>query len=100
MGLRPDVAAGEPPPETTRLRLYETSSPGSLGCAAPRVVALEFLRAEGFNDVQYVQKPRVEAARALASGETDMNATGFVGNYLVEMDAGGPIAILAGVHVG
>jgi hypothetical protein len=48
LGLRPEEAAAEPPPETPRLRLYKF--PGI--CLAPQYVAEGLLRAEGFTDVQ------------------------------------------------
>src|ERR1700675_1291855 len=51
LGLRPASAAAEPPPETTRIRLIR--SPDI--CLAPLYMAEEFLRSEGFTDVQYVQ---------------------------------------------
>ena len=100
LGMRSEHAAAEPPPETPRLRLYTSATPGPPGCAAPRIVVQEFLRSEGFTDVQYVPKVRADADRALASGEIDMNIAGFVGNYVVQMDVGGPIILLAGIHVG
>jgi NitT/TauT family transport system substrate-binding protein len=49
--------------------------------------------------VQYIQKGRVQANQALASGEIDL-AMGFVGNALIQVDAGEPIVTLSGIHVG
>ena len=40
----------EPPPETTRLRMFLSPSL----CVAPQFVAEELLQAEGFTDVTYV----------------------------------------------
>ena len=40
LGLRPDMAAGEPPPETTNLRIADP--PGGL-CIAPRYMADELI---------------------------------------------------------
>ena len=48
LGLRPEAIAAEPPPEITRLRLDQRPSI----CVAPQYLAEEFLRAEGFTDVQ------------------------------------------------
>ena len=45
------AAGGEPPLETTTLRL--SKFPGI--CVAPQYVADDLLRAEGFNDVRYVE---------------------------------------------
>ncbi len=52
LGLRTDLCAAEPPPETTKIRLVKIPSI----CRAPQYVAEEFLRGEGFTDVQYVRK--------------------------------------------
>jgi len=50
LGSRPVYA--EPPPETRKLKLIQIPSI----CQAPQYVAEEFLRSEGFTEVQYVQK--------------------------------------------
>jgi NitT/TauT family transport system substrate-binding protein len=63
-------------------------------------VAEELLRNEGFSDVQYVPKARADADRALGAGEVDINIAGFAGNFVVAIDAGAPILLLAGIHVG
>jgi len=47
LGSGPEVAAAEPPPETTRLRMVQI--PGI--CIAPVYVAEELLRAEGFTEL-------------------------------------------------
>jgi len=96
LGLRPDPAAAEPPPETTTLRLAQ----GSGACIAPQYVAEELFRSEGFTDVQYVRKAgRVQMNQAVASGEVSLTV-GSVGPHLIQMDAGDPIVLLAGIHVG
>jgi NitT/TauT family transport system substrate-binding protein len=91
---RPEHAAAEPPPETTTLRL--ALSPAV--CFAPQFVAKELLRSEGFTDVQYV---RAEGGpyRALAEHRADVNI-GLAGQFIIRIDAGDPILILAGTHVG
>jgi NitT/TauT family transport system substrate-binding protein len=89
-------AAAEPRPETTRLRLVRTTSI----CQAPQYVAEELLRAEGFSDIQYVPKATPgEIGTALASGEADINLH-FAGPLIQALDAGDPIVILSGSHVG
>jgi NitT/TauT family transport system substrate-binding protein len=96
-GMRPAAASAEPPPETTTLRLVQTPFGA---CIAPQYVAEELLRGEGFKDVQYVKKAgRVEANQAVASGEVPINV-GSVGPILTQVDAGDPIVILAGAHIG
>jgi NitT/TauT family transport system substrate-binding protein len=97
LGLKPESLAAEPPLETTTLRLART--PGDL-CQAPQHVAEQLLRDEGFTEVQYAKK---EGARefevALASGETNINMC-FVPDAVIRLDAGDPIVILAGGHIG
>lgn len=96
LGFRPEPAGGEAPPETTRLRLIKA---GSI-CQAPQYVAEDLLRTEGFSDVRYLPKEGPhEIADALVSGEADINMH-FSGPLLLRLDAGQPVAILAGVHVG
>ena len=97
-GLPVKRALAEPPPETTRIRLPHL--PGV--CLAPQVVAEDLLRAEGFTDVQYVrlQEPIMTAnMKALASGQTDLANT-YTTNTVLQVDAGDPVVLLAGVHVG
>ena len=89
-------ADAEPPPETPRLRLVKIPSI----CQAPQYVADELLRAEGFTDVQYVQKPGAGGiAEALASGEANIN-NHFVAPCVLRVEAGDPIVILGGLHIG
>jgi NitT/TauT family transport system substrate-binding protein len=97
LGLRSDALAAEPPPETTKLTLARSPT----ACWAPLYLAEELLRSEGFTDVQYVRssQPDPGAGKMLASGQADM-AMGFVGPRVLNLDAGEPIVILAGVHVG
>jgi len=97
LGLRPDVASAEPPPETTRLRLLKFPSL----CLAPQYVAEELLRAEGFSDVQYVEFPEegIAAYTRLGSGEIDISQ-GFIAPSVVHIDRGIPLVLLAGVHAG
>jgi NitT/TauT family transport system substrate-binding protein len=89
----------EPPPETTRLRLHKM--PGI--CIAPQYVAEEFLHLEGFTEVQYVDVEVTELTtaiyRRLASGAIDISMT-FAPLFIIQLDAGAPIVLLGGVHVG
>jgi NitT/TauT family transport system substrate-binding protein len=96
LGTRSGAVAAEPPPETTRLRLADTFAV----CISPIYVAEELLKAEGFTDVQWVKaEGRLGARKALASGAVDITAQ-FAGSFIVPVDAGEPIVILAGIHVG
>jgi NitT/TauT family transport system substrate-binding protein len=95
-GLDPrQGAAAEPPPETTRIRLAQI--PGI--CVAPQYVAEELLRGEGFTDVQYVKVGSGSMFKAFNAGEIDISMA-FVAPFILQVDAGNPIVLLAGVHVG
>jgi NitT/TauT family transport system substrate-binding protein len=96
MGLTPELAAAEPPPETSRLRIARVPSV----CRSPEWIAEELLRTEGFTDVQYVVNDGTLAVqRSLASGEVDLSGH-FAAPVILRLDAGDPIVILAGEHVG
>jgi NitT/TauT family transport system substrate-binding protein len=62
-------------------------------------VAEDLLQSEGFSDVQYVRMTGNLFTSALAAGEVDI-VLNFVGPLLIRVDAGDPIVILAGGHVG
>jgi NitT/TauT family transport system substrate-binding protein len=99
-GLSPATwAAGEPPPETTRLRLSRIPSI----CIAPQYVAGELLRAEGFTQIEYVgtamQGGGVPGAQVMGAGDVDF-AMNFAAPLVVALDMGVPISLLGGVHVG
>src|SRR5262245_59852288 len=89
----PNSLHAEPPPETTTVRLGKGSSP----CGAPVYAAEELLRDEGFNDIRYV--PTTSNFASVSSGEIDFG-THFVAPAIISMDKGGPITVVAGVHVG
>jgi NitT/TauT family transport system substrate-binding protein len=96
LGLRPGWGAAEPPPETTRIRLVRVPKI----CQAPQYVAEELLHSEGFAEVHYIHKEGTEGIEtALASGEADLNGH-FAAPLLLRLEAGDPIVILAGLHVG
>jgi NitT/TauT family transport system substrate-binding protein len=95
LGWPPGHASGEPPPETTRLRITQQPSI----CVAPQFIVTELLKAEGFTDIKYVKVPIAGVSKALASGEADVSMH-FVGPLVIELDAGAPITVLGGVHVG
>ncbi len=93
---RPQPVAAEPLLETTKVRLIR--SPDI--CLAPLYMAEELLRGEGFTDVQYVQGTGgQDDIKLAATGATDFIG-GFVGRHLAGLDAGDPIVILSGLHIG
>jgi NitT/TauT family transport system substrate-binding protein len=98
LGLRSELIAAEPPLETTKLRLSARRSPVPT-CHAAWYLAEEFLRSEGFTDVQYIPMGTVEAYKALASGEVHLGM-GFSAPLLINLDAGDAIVFLGGGHVG
>jgi NitT/TauT family transport system substrate-binding protein len=96
LGLVSEAIAAEPPPETKRLRMVQIPTI----CQAPQFVAEELLRGEGFTDLQFVRKQGTQGIEAaLAAGEADINMH-FAAPTLVRLDAGDPIVILAGGHIG
>ena len=96
LGLSSRVIAAQSKTETTRIRLIQI--PGI--CIAPMYVAESLLRDEGFTDVNFVKKPGTAFIySSLASAETDI-VMGFAPSFIMQLDAGDPVVILGGVHVG
>jgi NitT/TauT family transport system substrate-binding protein len=94
--LHAPAVAGEEPPEITSVRLAKI--PGI--CIAPQYVAEELLRGEGFADVRYVASSTgVGQSEAIANGSVDFSLN-FAAPLIIPMDAGAPITVVAGVHVG
>jgi NitT/TauT family transport system substrate-binding protein len=95
-GLQSEPFAAEPPPETTRIRLIRIPNT----CHAPQYLAEDLLRGEGFANVEYINRATsADVSPALAAGEADINMN-FSGPVLLNLDAGQPLVVLAGVHVG
>jgi NitT/TauT family transport system substrate-binding protein len=96
LSLHARPVAAEPPPETTRIRLVQI--PGI--CQAPQYVAEALLHGEGFTEVHYLPKAGTDGIEtALASGDADLNGH-FAAPSLLRLEAGDPIVILAGLHIG
>ena len=95
LGWPPGYASGEPPPETTRLKIPQWPSI----CVAPQYIVGELLKAEGFSDIEYVKLKVADPSKALASGDVDISLH-FVAPLIIQLDAGDPITLLGGVHVG
>jgi NitT/TauT family transport system substrate-binding protein len=82
--------------ETTTVRIAKTAGI----CVAPNYVADELLRAEGFTDIRYVETvPGAPSALAVGRGEIDFT-TNFSPPLIMAIDAGEPITIVGGEHVG
>jgi NitT/TauT family transport system substrate-binding protein len=96
LSLHPRSVAAEPPPETTRIRMADF---GTSICPVPQFIAEELLQSEGFTDVQYVKvSPGLDFTK-LVAGDVDFTMR-FVGSVIAQIDAGDPVLLLAGVHVG
>jgi NitT/TauT family transport system substrate-binding protein len=94
VGLPAAPAVGQPPPETTSLRLTRSTSI----CQAPQYIADALFEAEGFTDVRHIDATST-SDRPLISGEAQLG-TLFVGPLLLRLDEGAPLVILAGGHIG
>jgi NitT/TauT family transport system substrate-binding protein len=91
----PLALAAEGALETTTVRFVKPP----VDCIAPQYAAEELLRAEGFTDISYVDTSAAEVPEAIARGKGDFSL-GFALNHIKAIDAGAPIVVLAGVHVG
>ena len=97
IGLRPVPSGAEPPPETTRIRLVEQGGT----CQAPKYVAEDLLRAEGFTEVRYqdVGLNTSKRMKALSSGDADFDLM-FAPDLILAVDTAQALIVLAGSHVG
>jgi NitT/TauT family transport system substrate-binding protein len=91
----PRALAAEGSLETTTVRLSNDLAI----CEAPLDIAAELLRAEGFTDVRYVDTSADDLSAAIAQRKVDF-ALDFPVLFAPGIDAGQPITVLAGVHVG
>ncbi|MFB9982449.1 ABC transporter substrate-binding protein [Mesorhizobium kowhaii] len=92
--VQPSIAEGEPPPETTTIRLGKPSA----ACLAPLAIAEGFLHEEGFSEVRYLPQPMTGAAM-LTDGDVDFDMQSW-SDFLPLVDAGQPVTVLGGVQVG
>jgi NitT/TauT family transport system substrate-binding protein len=91
----PPASAVEGALETTTVRLRKTPTL----CQTPQYIADELLRAEGFTDIRYVELPGGSTSEPLAHGIVDFDSN-YASNFVKAIDAGEPITMLAGLHVG
>lgn len=100
LGLRPEVAAAEPPPETTSIRIvYDPEIP--ILCYGPQYVATGLLRGEGFTDISYTPYlgDGLNDAGVVGIGNADISAS-WVGDLVTVANSGGPVVGLSGMHIG
>jgi NitT/TauT family transport system substrate-binding protein len=82
--------------ETTTIKVPQFPSI----CVGAQYIAEELLQREGFTNVQYIkEKGSNDAYIDLASGKADISLA-FAGPLTIHIDAGEPIVMLAGAHVG
>ncbi len=98
IGLTPEPAFAEPPPETSTIRIDGSPHDPAL-CGAPTYYAEGLLRSEGFTNVQFVDIAPPDVPKALARNITDMTMAA-PGLLISAVDRGEPIVILGGVHIG
>jgi len=90
-----DSLAQEKLPEITTIRFAKNAGI----CIAPQYVADELLRAEGFAEIQYQFTPPAMVSAAIGRGELDFSLV-YAAAAIAAIDAGEPITIVGGVHVG
>ena len=96
------VVRAEPLPETRKIRLVLAETM----CLAPQYIAEEFLRAEGFEHIEYI--PIQSGSRAhtpiwipgmLAESIADMSMSAAPG-LIAAIDNGAPVTVIGGIHAG
>ena len=85
----------EAPLEIASIRIAKNSTI----CIAPQYIADDLLRAEGFTDIQYLERATAVLSAALGRGEVDFSLH-LSAPSIVAIDAGDRIALIAGVQVG
>lgn len=99
IGLSTVSDGAEGAPETTRIRLIRDRKFPVL-CYAPQYVAEQFLKLEGFTDIEYVSLGEDGSyAHALIDGTADLSAALGV-DWVLPIARGEPIVVLSGLHAG
>src|SRR6516162_2150279 len=81
--------------ETTTVRLPKVAGI----CVSPQYAAEELLRAEGFNDIRYVETPAAAVPEAIGRGRLDFGLN-YAPLLIPAIDAAESVTVLAGVHPG
>jgi NitT/TauT family transport system substrate-binding protein len=92
--------AAEPAPEITTIRIEKDPDT----CGAPTYVADDLLRAEGFQDIRFVEESPTDILKGdvsymLADGKVDIGMD-FPPYLIRQLDVGKPATALAGIHSG
>jgi NitT/TauT family transport system substrate-binding protein len=101
LSLYPEVAAAEPPPETTSISIVFDPTFAIL-CYGPQYVATELLKLEGFTDINYapyLEDEGASDARVVGVGNADIS-TSWVGDLLTAADFENTVVGLSGMHLG
>jgi len=94
--LRPVlISAAEGSPETTSVTLAKTPAL----CTAPQFIAEELLRAEGFNEIRYVETIAPDVPNAVGAGKVDFSMA-YASQFVAAIDVGEPVTLLGGIMVG
>jgi len=94
LGL-PRSASAEPPPETSRIRLVKNPAI----CLSPEYIAEEFLRLEGFSQIEYVETDVLYTIDILHDDRADFTVVSAP-DFLTWVEAGRSIVALSGIHGG
>ena len=84
------------PLETTSIRLWSVAN---VQCIAAQYMAEPFLREEGFTDVQYPRYAPKDLLEGVKNGAIDFGV-GYAAYWMPLIEAGVPLVMLGGVHVG
>ncbi len=88
--------AAERPPEVTSVSFDRED----VSCEAPKYLAEELLRAEGFTTVRYERYPyEGSPGEWIAQGESRW-VWALGGDLIADVDAGRPVTMVAGLHLG
>jgi NitT/TauT family transport system substrate-binding protein len=98
IGFGWESAAAEAPPETRKIRIMQDEGIPVL-CWAPQYLAIEFLRMEGFEEIELIRFDATNNAMSLVDGTADF-AVPLSTDIAIEADRGGEITLLSGLHVG
>jgi NitT/TauT family transport system substrate-binding protein len=96
-GAASHLACAEPPSETRRIRLPRF--PVDVACVSPMWIAEALLRAEGFEDIQYVPVDPADSLAGVVTGQTDLDLNDPC-SILLKLDEGKPLVALGGIHSG
>jgi NitT/TauT family transport system substrate-binding protein len=97
-GTEPAHAESDSPPETSRIRLPLFAKISD--CQTPEYIADGLLRAEGFDDIRFVETGTgVDSSDWIAHGELDFDWN-FSLAHVAQIANGVPIKVLTGLHGG